>query len=334
MDLVDLDAERAGERRQPAAALQRSEPSCERDRAQHRRRRPLERGARERLAQHAHVEGRVVGDQHAAPAASCSARGSTSSGAGAASSIACEMPVKRWMPRPSGFATPTSELVAGRAARRRPRAPRRPRSARSARPPRPLVSVSRAMNSADGEGQVEHGPHSIRPRPDGATALARSPCTTFGFMRRCVVRSPSWPRRLRRQRAARERTCARGPGRADRCDPRRRAADLARLGWRGTIVLLVSNQSGKPQKVTFETDELGGRKAGRTGLEPGDRAARDRPPDDRGPQGHLLGACRRRRDPRRARVRRPAAQVRAGPAAAPLTALSSGPWGRFERIKG
>ena len=36
----------------------------------------------------------------------------------------------------------------------------------------------------------------------------------------------------------------------------------------GTIVLLVSNQSGKPQKVTFETDEVGGRTAGRQASSP------------------------------------------------------------------
>ena len=65
VDLVDLDAERGGERRQPATALQRREAARHRDRADHRRRRPLERRAREGLAQHAHVEGRVVGHQHA-----------------------------------------------------------------------------------------------------------------------------------------------------------------------------------------------------------------------------------------------------------------------------
>ena len=36
----------------------------------------------------------------------------------------------------------------------------------------------------------------------------------------------------------------------------------------GTIVLIVSNQSGKPQKVTFETDELGGKTAGRRASSP------------------------------------------------------------------
>jgi hypothetical protein len=36
----------------------------------------------------------------------------------------------------------------------------------------------------------------------------------------------------------------------------------------GTIVLIVSNQSGKPQTVTFETDELGGKTAGRQASSP------------------------------------------------------------------
>ena len=68
-DGLDLDAERVGERGEPAAALQRREPARERDRAQHRRVRPVERGARERLAQDAEVEARVVRDEHAARAA-------------------------------------------------------------------------------------------------------------------------------------------------------------------------------------------------------------------------------------------------------------------------
>lgn len=36
----------------------------------------------------------------------------------------------------------------------------------------------------------------------------------------------------------------------------------------GPIVLLVSNQTAKPQKVTFETDELGGRTGGNTASTP------------------------------------------------------------------
>src|SRR5262249_3441317 len=36
----------------------------------------------------------------------------------------------------------------------------------------------------------------------------------------------------------------------------------------GPIVLLVSNQTGKPQRITFETDELGGRTGGNTASTP------------------------------------------------------------------
>ena len=55
----------AGQRREPALALQRREAARERDRAQHRRIGPLQAGAVERLAQHAPVERRGVGDEHA-----------------------------------------------------------------------------------------------------------------------------------------------------------------------------------------------------------------------------------------------------------------------------
>jgi hypothetical protein len=36
----------------------------------------------------------------------------------------------------------------------------------------------------------------------------------------------------------------------------------------GTIILVVSNQSGAPQKVTFETDELAGKSGGRKASSP------------------------------------------------------------------
>ena len=52
--------------RQPAAALQRREPPRQRDGADHRRVRPVQRGAGERLPQHPRVERGVVGHQHAA----------------------------------------------------------------------------------------------------------------------------------------------------------------------------------------------------------------------------------------------------------------------------
>jgi hypothetical protein len=61
---VDLDPERVGERREPAAALQRGEAAGHRDRAEHGRRRPVEPRARERLAQHPLVEARRVRDEH------------------------------------------------------------------------------------------------------------------------------------------------------------------------------------------------------------------------------------------------------------------------------
>jgi hypothetical protein len=41
----------------------------------------------------------------------------------------------------------------------------------------------------------------------------------------------------------------------------------ARVGA-GPIVLVVSNQTGHPQRVTFETDELGSNRAGRTASTP------------------------------------------------------------------
>ena len=62
---LDLDAERVGQRGEPALARERREAACEGDRAEHRRVGPRQVGARERLAQHATVERRVVGDEHA-----------------------------------------------------------------------------------------------------------------------------------------------------------------------------------------------------------------------------------------------------------------------------
>ena len=53
---LDVDAQRLGQRPQPALAGERVQPARQRDRAQHRRRRPVEAGAREGLGQHAAVE--------------------------------------------------------------------------------------------------------------------------------------------------------------------------------------------------------------------------------------------------------------------------------------
>jgi hypothetical protein len=63
-------------------------------------------GARERLLQHAAVEARVVGDEHAPAAAARRSLAGHGEGGGAASTMACEMPVKRWMPRPERLSTP------------------------------------------------------------------------------------------------------------------------------------------------------------------------------------------------------------------------------------
>ena len=61
---LDLDAERVGERGQPAPALQRRDPPRQRDRAEDRRVGPRQRRAVEGLAQHARVEAGVVRDEH------------------------------------------------------------------------------------------------------------------------------------------------------------------------------------------------------------------------------------------------------------------------------
>ena len=61
---LDLDAERVGERGEPAPALQRRDAPRERDRAEDGRVGPGERGAIEGLAQHARVEARVVRHEH------------------------------------------------------------------------------------------------------------------------------------------------------------------------------------------------------------------------------------------------------------------------------
>jgi hypothetical protein len=62
---VDLDAERVGQRGEPALAHERREAARQRDRAQRRRIGPRQPRALEGLAQDATVEGGVVGDEHA-----------------------------------------------------------------------------------------------------------------------------------------------------------------------------------------------------------------------------------------------------------------------------
>ena len=63
---LDLDAERVGERGEPALAYERREATGEGDRTQRRWIGPLQAGAVKRLAQHTAIEGGVVGDEHPA----------------------------------------------------------------------------------------------------------------------------------------------------------------------------------------------------------------------------------------------------------------------------
>jgi hypothetical protein len=62
---LDLDAQRLGQRAQPALARERVQPPRERHGAQLRRVRPAQARALEGLAQHAAVERRAVGHQDA-----------------------------------------------------------------------------------------------------------------------------------------------------------------------------------------------------------------------------------------------------------------------------
>ena len=102
------------------------------------------------------------------PRSRAASSGSTRSGGGAASTIACEMPVKRWMPRDSGCDTPTSELQ--RSCSSPPPTSTEPTSVSSQRSlPSPLVSVSTARNSAVSRGCAARScmtDPSYAPRPD------------------------------------------------------------------------------------------------------------------------------------------------------------------------
>ena len=55
----------------------------------------------------------------------------------------------------------------------------------------------------------------------------------------------------------------------------------------GPVVFIISNQSGAPQTVTFETDELGGDERRHHALDAGDRFALDRPAEGRPARGDL-----------------------------------------------
>ena len=74
----------------------------------------------------------------------------------------------------------------------------------------------------------------------------------------------------------------------------------------GPIVLIISNQSSSAQKVIFETDELGGSRAGEQVRHDADQPARHRDAEGGRARGRLEAEHGRRRDPRRRRIRRAA----------------------------
>ena len=128
------------------------------------------------------------------------------------------IPVKRWIPRPSGFATPTSDsnsLVQLAAADQH-----RADLGQLAALAREAVGLGVEGDELGGrERQVRAWTAAASARgPDGATALARAPCTTVrDSCAAALVLIACWPARgLRRQRAARERPAPGGAGDADR----------------------------------------------------------------------------------------------------------------------
>ncbi len=267
MDGLDLDPQRAGQRREPAAALKRGEPARERDRADHRRRGPFQRGAGEGLAEHAHVERRVVGDQHAAAQQPAQLRQHVL-GRGRRVEHRLRDAGEALDPAPERVrdADQRVPLVMELAAAHE----HRPDLGQLAAFARQTVGLGvEGDELRGGEGLLEHGPHSIRPRPDAATALAFAPCTTVRDVRRSVPLIAVL-------------ALAGCGGSEQRENELRPAVPVTLTGaihsdgvlispaavGAGQITLVVSNQSGAPQKVTFETDEIGGRTAGQQASSP------------------------------------------------------------------
>ena len=265
----DLDPERVGERGQPAAALQRREPARERDRAQHRRLRPLEPGALERLLQHARVEARVVGDEHA-PLQLLGELGQHHTRR------------RRGVDHRLRDAGEALDAAAQRLLDADERAPALVELAAAdqhgadlgqlaglAREPVGLRVDREELRGEQGKiGERGHEPPFLRPGSDAVQVLVR----TGMFI--CVLRG----RKVYGGIAATLALVAGCGGGGDYANNPRPPAPInvtaaitnskvsvspQRFGA-GPIVLIVSNQSSSAQEVTFETDELGGSQPGRT----------------------------------------------------------------------
>ena len=191
---LDLDPERVGEHASApagAAAAAASAPArpCRSPAGWATRGRPLER-----LAQHAAVERRVVGDHHPALEQLAPAAAAPSSSDGAPSTIAWVIPVKRWIPRRERRARAHQrapavvQLAAARPVQHRPRsARRRRRPGRSSRCRRPGTRRSRSGRSSRSITSV------IRPRPDGMHALMHALARDAAAATRALTRGASEP---------------------------------------------------------------------------------------------------------------------------------------------
>ena len=130
------------------------------------------------------------------PRSRSASRGSTRPAGGAASTMACEMPVKRWIPGPSGARTATSDSK--RSCSSPPPTSTAPTSVSSqSSPAQPLVSTSTARNSAVRSG-------------DSSVSIARWPTPAPGRRARVLATYPAgmtWARstmtRVTRGRSAR-----------------------------------------------------------------------------------------------------------------------------------
>ena len=173
---VDARARRRARRARAASAAARSgapSPPCT---ARAAAASPARPGRTRRAAR----RGRSARSARRAPARAAAgpARAAPPRAAARPSSIACVIPVKRWIPRPSGIETPTSELQ--RSCSSPPPTSTAPTSVSSQRSrASPFVSVSTARNSADasgcgeqGLGGEEHGR-----RTSGSYARLRTACT-------------------------------------------------------------------------------------------------------------------------------------------------------------